>query len=112
MMGALLASNSESVKGRAQYWSELSPHLKRSLTSRWLRWHRRQWEPADGIVRTTDMTRAALAAQRLGGSAGGTAPMTLSIRRPIDADADAVHQPALFGRPSPGLREASRTPDQ
>ena len=66
MMGALLDKNAESVKGRARYLYELSPELKRSLSSRWLRWHRRQWEPADGIVRTTDMTRAALAAQRLG----------------------------------------------
>ncbi len=66
MMGALLDQHAESVKGRARYLYELSPELKRSLSSRWLRWHRRQWEPADGIVRTTDMTRAALAAQRLG----------------------------------------------
>ncbi len=66
MMGALLDQNAESVKGRARYLYELSPELKRSLSSRWLRWHRRQWEPADGMVRTTDMTRAALAAQRLG----------------------------------------------
>ena len=66
MMGALLDQSSESVKGRARYLYELSPELKRSLSSRWLRWHRRQWDPADGMVRTTDMTRAALAAQRLG----------------------------------------------
>lgn len=66
MMGALLDKSSESVTGRARYLYELSPELKRSLSSRWLRWHRRQWEPADGMVRTTDMTRAALAAQRLG----------------------------------------------
>ena len=66
MMGALLDQNAESVKGRARYLYELSPELKRSLSSRWLRWHRRQWDPADGIVRMTDMTRAALAAQRLG----------------------------------------------
>ena len=35
-------------------------------SSRWLRWHRKQWDPADGIMRSTDATRAALAAQRLG----------------------------------------------
>ena len=51
MMGALLDQNAESVKGRARYLYELSPELKRSLSSRWLRWHRRQWDPADGIVR-------------------------------------------------------------
>jgi ATP-dependent helicase/nuclease subunit B len=66
MMGDLLAKDSESVKGRARYLYELSPELKRSLSSRWLRWQRKQWEPADGMVRSTDMTRAALASQRLG----------------------------------------------
>ena len=45
---------SDSVKGRARYLYELSPELQRSLSSRWLRWHRKQWEPADGIVRSTD----------------------------------------------------------
>jgi hypothetical protein len=66
VLGNLLASTGESVKGRARYLYELSPELSRSLSYRWLRWHRRQWDPADGIVRSTDMTRAALAAQRLG----------------------------------------------
>ena len=66
ILGNLLASSGESVKGRARYLYELSPELSRSLTYRWLRWQRRQWEPADGIVRSTDVTRAALAAQRLG----------------------------------------------
>ncbi len=68
-------------KGRARYLYELSPELQRSLTSRWLRWHRKQWEPADGIVRSTDATPAALAAQRLGA-------------RPVLADGAA----ALFAR--------------
>jgi RecB family exonuclease len=65
-MAALLASSGESVKGRARYLYELSPELQRSLTSRWLRWHRRQWDPADGIVRSAEATQAALASQRLG----------------------------------------------
>ncbi|MGH9220045.1 MAG: PD-(D/E)XK nuclease family protein, partial [Vicinamibacterales bacterium] len=66
VLGNLLESKTEDVKGRARYLYELSPELSRSLTYRWLRWHRKQWEPADGIVRSTDFTRAALAAQRLG----------------------------------------------
>ncbi len=65
MLTALLATRSDRAKGRARYLYELSPELQRSLTSRWLRHHRRQWEPADGIVRSTDTTSAALAAQRL-----------------------------------------------
>ena len=65
-MAALLRNTTESARGRARYLYELSPELQRSLSSRWLRWHRKQWEPADGIVRSTEATQAALAAQRLG----------------------------------------------
>ncbi len=64
-MAALLASDAESVKGRARYLYELSPELQRSLTSRWQRWQRRQWDPADGLIRSVEATQAALAAQRL-----------------------------------------------
>ena len=64
-LAALLANRSDSAKGRARYLYELSPELQRSLTSRWLRHHRKQWEPADGIVRSAEHTRDALASQRL-----------------------------------------------
>jgi len=64
-MAALLRNTSESVKGRGRYLYELSPELQRSLSSRWLRWQRKQWDPADGIVRSTEHTKSALAAQRL-----------------------------------------------
>ena len=64
-MAALLASNADNVKGRARYLYELSPELQRSLTSRWLRWHRKPWEPADGSVRSSSAPEAALASQRL-----------------------------------------------
>lgn len=66
-MGRLLTTGAGDVKGRARYLYELSPELQRSLTSRWLRWHRKQWETADGLVRVVPETTApALAAQRLG----------------------------------------------
>jgi ATP-dependent helicase/nuclease subunit B len=65
-LGALLADRSEAVRGRARYLYEMSPDLQRSLTSRWKRWQSRKWDPADGLVQSTDMTKAALAAQRLG----------------------------------------------
>jgi len=66
-MGGLLTAQSGEVKGRARYLYELSPELQRSLTARWLRWHRKQWEPADGLVRSVEGTTApALALQRLG----------------------------------------------
>ncbi len=66
-MGRLLAAGSGEVKGRARYLYELSPELQRSLTSRWLRWHRKPWEAADGLIRNVEATTGpALAAQRLG----------------------------------------------
>ena len=65
-LASLMATRSDSAKGRARYLYELSPELQRSLTSRWLRHHRKQWEPADGIIRSAEHTQAALAAQRLG----------------------------------------------
>ena len=52
--GAAAERDRTASKGRARYLYELSPELQRSLSSRWLRWHRKQWEPADGIVRSTD----------------------------------------------------------
>ncbi|MCA1586457.1 MAG: exodeoxyribonuclease V subunit gamma [Acidobacteria bacterium] len=66
-IGALLAERDRArVKGRARYLYELSPELQRSLTSRWLRWHHRQWETADGLVRVVPETTApALAQHRL-----------------------------------------------
>lgn len=65
-LAALLGTKSAAAKGRARYLYELSPELQRSLTSRWLRHHRKQWEPADGIVRSAETTRDALSSQRLG----------------------------------------------
>ena len=65
MHGLLTNKDQSSVKGRARYLYELSPELQRSLTSRWLRWHRKQWETADGLIRTTAETAPALALQRL-----------------------------------------------
>jgi RecB family exonuclease len=66
-MSRLLGGATSAVKGRARYLYELSPELQRSLTSRWIRWQRKQWEPADGLVRVvTETTAPALARQRLG----------------------------------------------
>jgi RecB family exonuclease len=50
--------------GRARYLFELNDGLKRSLRTRWERWHRR-FTPADGLVRVADGTRETLAAARL-----------------------------------------------
>ena len=65
-MRGLLGNRSETAKGRARYLYEISPELRRSLTSRWRRWHGKQWDPADGLVHSTEATAGALQAQRLG----------------------------------------------
>jgi hypothetical protein len=67
-LGSLLASQDpRAARGRARYLYELSPELQRSLTSRWVRWHRKQWDTADGLVRSVPETTApALARHRLG----------------------------------------------
>jgi ATP-dependent helicase/nuclease subunit B len=66
-LGAVLAGgDTATAKGRARYLYELSPELRRSLTARWLRWHRRAWETADGLIRAADATAPMLASQRLG----------------------------------------------
>lgn len=82
VIGALLAADDPTVaRGRARYLYELSPTLQRSLTSRWMRWHRRQWDPADGLVQSVEATTApALARQRL-----GTRPYSLTALQHFSA---------------------------
>lgn len=65
-MRGLLGNRTETAKGRARYLYEISPELRRSLTSRWRRWHGKQWDPADGLVHSTEAIAGALQSQRLG----------------------------------------------
>jgi RecB family exonuclease len=51
VLGGLLESG-DAARGRGRYLLELSPELRRSLTSRYRRW-RAPWTPEDGLVRTT-----------------------------------------------------------
>ncbi|MCC7126245.1 MAG: PD-(D/E)XK nuclease family protein [Acidobacteria bacterium] len=53
-----------SSDGRARYLIQLNEPLRRSVTERWARWQHR-WHPADGLIRVTPATTAALDAQRL-----------------------------------------------
>ncbi len=53
-----------SSDGRARYLIQLNEPLRRSVTERWARWQHR-WHPADGLIRVTPATAAALDAQRL-----------------------------------------------
>jgi ATP-dependent helicase/nuclease subunit B len=59
----LLIASGETAKGRARYLLDLNECLARSLRSRYQRWKTR-WTPADGLVRATERTQAALSAAR------------------------------------------------
>ena len=52
------------MRGQAQYLLRLNEALRRTVTERWAR-TAPKWTQFDGLVRVTDRTRAALAAQRL-----------------------------------------------
>jgi CRISPR/Cas system-associated exonuclease Cas4 (RecB family) len=60
----LLDQEPGTVKGHAHYLLKLNDSLRRSVIDRWARGDRR-WSPNDGLIRVTNSTRAALAAQRL-----------------------------------------------
>ena len=100
-MAALLATQSDAAKGRARYLYELSPELQRSLTARWSRWQRRQWEPADGIVRVTDHTRAALASQRLGARPYSLTALQRYSQCPYQFLLAAIYRLAPLEQPAP-----------
>ena len=100
-MAALLKGAADNVKGRARYLYELSPELQRSLSSRWLRWHKKNWEPADGIVRSTAHTQAALAAQRLGARPYSLTALQRYSQCPYQFLMAAVYRLAPLETPAP-----------
>jgi ATP-dependent helicase/nuclease subunit B len=102
-IGALLASHDPiAVKGRARYLYELSPELQRSLTTRWMRWHRRQWETADGLVRTVPETTApALARQRLGARPYSLTALQRFAACPYQFMLAAIYRLAPLEEPAP-----------
>ena len=100
-LGGLLADRSEAVRGRARYLYEMSAELQRSLTSRWKRWQSRKWDPADGLVQSTDMTRAALAAQRLGARPYSLTALQKFSSCPYQFLMSAVYRLAPLEEPAP-----------
>ena len=101
-MGGLLTNKDQSsVKGRARYLYELSPELQRSLTSRWLRWHRKQWETADGLIRTTTETAPALALQRLTARPYSLTALQRFASCPYQFLMSAVYRLAPLDEPAP-----------
>jgi ATP-dependent helicase/nuclease subunit B len=67
VLGPLLMPGSEprTLKGQAHYLLQLNPRLRQSLLTRWARW-KKTWSSFDGLVKTNDATKAALAGERLG----------------------------------------------
>jgi len=101
MLAALLGTKAAAAKGRARYLYELSPELQRSLTSRWLRHHRRQWEPADGIIRSAEATRDALAGQRLAARSYSLTALQRYSACPYQFLMAAVYRLAPLDAPAP-----------
>jgi len=66
VLGPLMRPGGEraTIKGQAHYLLQLNPRLRQSLLTRWARW-KRSWSPFDGLLKTSDATKAALADQRL-----------------------------------------------
>jgi ATP-dependent helicase/nuclease subunit B len=53
------------VRSGAAYLMEVSAPLARSLRARYMRWEKREWQSADGLIRQDAATRAILAKHRL-----------------------------------------------
>jgi len=102
-LGSLLASRDPAaVKGRARYLYDLSPELQRSLTTRWMRWHRRQWETADGLIRSVPETTApALARHRLGARPYSLTALQRFAACPYQFMLAAIYRLAPLEEPAP-----------
>jgi len=102
LAGLLKAQDPATVKGRARYLYELSPELRRSLTARWLRWHRRGWDPADGLVRVVpDTTGPGLATQRLGARPYSLTALQRFAACPYQFLLSAIYRLAPLEQPAP-----------
>jgi len=64
-LGRLADRPPEESRGAGRYLLEANPHLARSLRTRWLRWQKPSWSPADGIVDPDPETLRLLASQGL-----------------------------------------------
>jgi ATP-dependent helicase/nuclease subunit B len=92
--------NRDRVKGRARYLYELSPHLQRSLTTRWARWQRR-WHKSDGLIEPTAATAPALARQRLGTRAFSLSALQRFAECPYQFQLSAIYRLAPLEEPAP-----------
>ncbi len=88
------------ARGRGRYLYELSPHLQRSLTSRWARWQPR-WSKADGLIGVTMTTAPALARQRLSARPYSLSALQRFADCPYQFQLSAIYQLAPLEQPAP-----------
>jgi RecB family exonuclease len=88
------------VRGHANYMLRLNDCLKRSVSARWSR-ARSLWSPADGLVRITSATRAALEAQRLGNRPYSLSALQRFTTCPYQFLLSAVHRLEPNEEPEP-----------
>jgi hypothetical protein len=101
-LGAVLAGgDTAAARGRARYLYELSTELRRSLTARWLRWHRRGWETADGLIRAVEYTAPMLASQRLGARPYSLSALQRFASCPYQFLLSAIYRLAPLDPPAP-----------
>jgi ATP-dependent helicase/nuclease subunit B len=90
----------DAVRGHANYLLSLNDCLRRSVIARWSR-GKRLWSSSDGIIRVTDATRPALAAQRLGARPYSLSALQRFAVCPYQFLLSAVHRLEPAERPEP-----------
>ncbi len=91
------------VKGRAHYLLDLTPALRRSVSSRWLR-DKRSWSPADGLIRVTDGTGRMLERQRLARRAYSLSALQRFTLCPYQFFLATIHRLQRWEEPEPIVR--------
>ena len=65
ILDRFLAADPTEARGTARYLLTTNPYLSRALRTRWQQWSP-QWTSADGLIRPSDASRAAIAEHALG----------------------------------------------
>ncbi|HMC76627.1 MAG TPA: PD-(D/E)XK nuclease family protein [Vicinamibacterales bacterium] len=99
----LEARDVAAVKGHARYLLELNPALRRSVSSRWARAHRR-WSTSDGLIQVTAATERALARNRLRSRPYSLSALQRFAACPYQFLLAAIHRLAPWEEPEPLVR--------
>jgi ATP-dependent helicase/nuclease subunit B len=95
-----LMLSGDDMKGHARYMLTLNDCLRRSVTERWARAEKR-WSQFDGLVRTTDATRAYLQTQRLTARAYSVSALQKYAACPYQFFLSAAYRLAPLEEPEP-----------